>query len=62
MIYYDEIIEEVWSNREAYAMQHHHNLHEIVVDLQKRQKSPFSNLKDRRNQASVSTLKNASHF
>jgi hypothetical protein len=49
MIYNDEIIEEVWNNREAYATQHHHNLHEIVADLKKRQKHPFSTLVDRRN-------------
>ena len=48
MTYHDEIVEEVWKTREAYAMQHHHNLHEIVADLQKRQKAPFSNLIDRR--------------
>ena len=62
MIYHDEIIDEVWKNREAYAMRHHHNLHEIVADLQKRQNSPFSTLTDRRNRTSASTLKNAPHF
>ena len=62
MIYHDEIIEEVWNNREAYAMQHHHNLHEIVADVQKRQKTPFSKLTDRRNRTIASTLKNATHF
>ncbi len=62
MIYHDEIIEEVWNNREAYATQHHHNLHEIVADLQKRQKSPFSNLTDRRKRTKASTLQNATAF
>lgn len=56
MIYHNEIIEDVWNNREAYATQHHHNLHEIVADLQKRQKTPFSKLTDRRNQTSAPTL------
>jgi predicted metal-dependent hydrolase len=36
MIYHDEIIEEVWNNRQAHATQHHHNLHKIVADLKKR--------------------------
>ena len=54
MLYHDEIINEVWENREAYAKQHHHNLHEIVADLQKRQKTPFSNLIDRRNRTKAS--------
>ena len=49
MIYQDEIILEVWKNRDAYAEQHHHDLHEIVVDLQKRQEKPFSTVIDRRN-------------
>jgi hypothetical protein len=48
MKYQDEIIEEVWKNREAYAARHHHNLQEIVADLQNRQKTPFLKLVDRR--------------
>ena len=35
MKYQDDIIAEVWKNRETYAARHHHNLHEIVADLQK---------------------------
>ena len=38
-MYKDEIIEEVWRNREAYAREHHHNLDEIVADLRKREKT-----------------------
>ena len=57
MIYRDEIIEEVWRNRELYAKQHHHNLHAIVADLQKRQQTPFSNLVDRRNRTKESITK-----
>ncbi len=62
MIYHDEIIEEVWKNREAYATQHHHNLHEIVADLQKRQQTPFSKVIDRRNRTKKCTLQNAGAF
>lgn len=47
-MYKDEIIEEVWKNREAYATRHHHSLSEVVSDLQKRQKTPFSRIVDRR--------------
>ena len=36
----DEIIAEVWRLREAYAAEHHHDLKEIVADLQKRQQHP----------------------
>lgn len=53
MKYQDEIITEVWKNRETYAARHHNNLHEIVADLQKRQQSPFTRLVDRRNRTKV---------
>lgn len=38
MRYEDEIIAEVWKNRDAYAARHHHDLGKIVADLKKRQK------------------------
>lgn len=44
----DEILAEVWCNRDAYAEKHHHNLDEIVKDLQKRQKKSPLKLVDRR--------------
>ena len=37
-MYRDEIIEEVWKNREAYAASHNHDLAKIVDDLMARQK------------------------
>ena len=55
MKYQDEIIAEVWKNRETYAARHHHNLHEIVADLQKRQQTPFSRLVDRRHRTKTAT-------
>ena len=51
-MYHDEIIEEVWKNREALAKRYHHNLYEIVLDLQQRQKTPLTELVDRRRRAS----------
>nr|VFK52867.1 MAG: hypothetical protein BECKTUN1418E_GA0071001_101039 [Candidatus Kentron sp. TUN]VFK62276.1 MAG: hypothetical protein BECKTUN1418F_GA0071002_12973 [Candidatus Kentron sp. TUN]VFK64797.1 MAG: hypothetical protein BECKTUN1418D_GA0071000_12893 [Candidatus Kentron sp. TUN] len=47
-MYKDEIIAEVWQNRDAYAARHHHNLVEIVADLQARQERPDCKLVDRR--------------
>ena len=44
----DEIIAEVWRNRDAYVERHHHSLDEILEDLRKRQKNPHSKLVDRR--------------
>lgn len=46
-MYRDEIIAEVWRVREAYAAEHHHDLREIVADLQKRQQHPHSPLATR---------------
>lgn len=50
-MYRDEIIAEVWKNRDAYSATHHHNLAEIVADLQTRQKRRDCKLVDRRKQA-----------
>lgn len=55
MKYQDEIIAEVWKNREAYASRHNHNLREIVADLQKRQQTPFSRLVDLRHRTKPCT-------
>ncbi len=50
-MYEDEIIAEVWRNRDAYAEKHHHSLAEIVADLQARQKKTERKLVDRRDRA-----------
>lgn len=46
----DEVMAEVWKNREAVAARHHHNLHKIVVAMQKRQQHPLTGIVDRRHQ------------
>ncbi len=38
-MYKDEIISEVWRNRDAYAKKHNHNLDRIVADLRKREQA-----------------------
>jgi len=48
MRYEDEIIAEVWKNRDEYAARHNNDLRQIVADLQKRQEKPLSKLVDRR--------------
>ncbi len=48
MMYRDEIITEVWRNRDAYTAHHHYSLDEMVTDLQERQKRPNCKLVDRR--------------
>ncbi len=47
-MYSDEIIAEVWRNRDAYARAHHNNLDEIVADLRKRQQDHPERVVDRR--------------
>lgn len=47
-MYKDEIIAEVWRNRDSYARTHHHDLNEIVVDLRKREKKHPERVVDRR--------------
>ncbi len=54
-MYKDEIIAEVWRNRDSYAEKHHHSLAEIVADLQARQKMPACKLADRRDQTKKAT-------
>lgn len=44
----DDIITEVWLNRDAYAEKHHNDLAEIVADLQMRQKMKAGTIVDRR--------------
>lgn len=38
-MYKDEIIEDVWRNRDTYAKEHHNDLDEIVADLRRRQQA-----------------------
>ena len=47
-MYNDEIIAEVWRNRDAYVEEHHHSLEEIVTDLRRRQDKHRERLIDRR--------------
>ena len=51
----DEIIAEVWRNRDAYAEKHHHNLSAIVADLQMRQEKRKYQLVDRRDRTKASS-------
>jgi hypothetical protein len=49
-MYKDEIIAEVWRNRDAYVAQHGHNLKKIVADLRQREQEHSSKVIDRRRQ------------
>jgi len=45
---YDEVISELWRIRDAYAAENHHDLKEMLADLQKRQLQSRATLVDRR--------------
>ncbi|MEE8056491.1 MAG: hypothetical protein V3T17_01460 [Pseudomonadales bacterium] len=47
-MYKDEIISELWKNREAYVERHHHDLGEIINDLKARQEHSGRMVVDRR--------------
>ena len=47
-MYKDEIISEVWRNRDAYARQHGNDLARIVKDLRRRQDAHRDRVVDRR--------------
>jgi len=49
-MYEDEIIAEVWRNREAYVAQHQHDLKRIVADLRRREEERSTKVLDRRRQ------------
>jgi len=54
-MYKDEIIAEVWRNRDSYTAEHHHSLAEMVADLQVRQRRSGCKLVDRRDRTSASS-------
>ena len=49
-MYRDEIIADVWRNRDAYVRKHHGNLDEMVADLRRRQEAHAARIVDRRPQ------------
>ena len=44
----NDIIEEVWRNRDEFAKQFNYNIDDMVAELQKSEQNPFSRLVDRR--------------
>jgi hypothetical protein len=47
-MYSDEIISEVWRNRDAYVERHNHNLKQMIADLETRSQKPHCKIIDRR--------------
>ena len=46
-MYHDEIIEEVWKNRDQYVKEQNHDLKSMITDLQQRQSKHIATV-DRR--------------
>lgn len=53
-MYKDNIIAEVWRNRDAYARKHNYNLDEIVADLRKREQAHPDRVVNLRNRTKAS--------
>ena len=53
----NDIIEEVWRNRDEFAKQHNYDLNDMVSELQKMEQKPFGRLVDRRKLASNNDIK-----
>jgi hypothetical protein len=46
----NEILQEVWRNRDEFSKEHKHDINAMVAALQEMEKHPFSRTADRRNQ------------
>lgn len=53
MMYCDEVIAEVWQNRDAYTARNHNSLAEILADLRELQKRPDCKIVDRRDLSGI---------
>ncbi len=49
----NEILEEVWRNRDEFAKQHGYDLDAMVAALQEMERHPFSTMVDRRHETSL---------
>ena len=53
----NEIMQEVWRNRDEFAKEHNYNLNDMVTALQEMEKHPLTRMVDRRIQSSSKTAK-----
>ncbi len=49
----NEILQEVWHNRDEFAKEHNYDIDAMVAALQEMEKHPLTRTVDRRNQTSV---------
>ncbi len=55
----NELLEEIWINRDEFAKEHHYNLDEIVSSLQKKEEHPLSTVIDRSEVSPKPSVKSA---
>ena len=60
-MYEDEIIAEVWRNRDAYAAQHNNDIARIAADLRKRQQKSGRRIVDRSQSTSSPSNSDTQH-
>lgn len=53
----NEILEEVWRNRDEFAREHNYDLDAVVAALQKMEKHPLTRMVDRRRKKPEKTTK-----
>ncbi len=53
----NDILEEVWRNRDEFAKRYNYNLDDMVSELQKMERNPFGHLVDRRKLAPNNGMK-----
>ncbi len=53
----NEILEEVWRNRDDFAIEHNYDLDAMVAALQKMEKHPLTQIVDRRRKKPEKTTK-----
>ena len=52
----NEILQEIWRNRDEFAKEHNYDLDAMVAALQEMEKHPLTRTVDRRKQASSKTV------
>ena len=53
----NEIMQEIWHNRDEFAKEHNYNLDDMVAALQEMEKQPLTRMVDRRIQITPKTVK-----
>ncbi|MFO1429818.1 MAG: hypothetical protein U1F76_06720 [Candidatus Competibacteraceae bacterium] len=58
----NEILEEVWRNRDEFARQHGYDIDAMVIALQEMEQHPLTRVVDRRRQALDKRIKSTANY